>query len=103
MDKPAMTAEKALLELEPILYNIIYGLKTVGAIQTAMTEGKNDMSDYPDALYYVWSHLTEEAEAALKLIHTADNHREERERLIERLRQMPSFGEVIRQMEKEKK
>ncbi len=99
MNKPTMTAETAMFELEPILYSIIYGLKTIGAIQTAMAEGKNDMSGYPDALYYVWSHLTEEAEAALQLINTAATRHSERERLIEELRNMPTFGEAIRQAE----
>jgi len=39
MHKPNMTAEEALMELEPILYSITYGLQAVGAIHTAIAEG----------------------------------------------------------------
>lgn len=99
MHKDRLTAEESLLDLEPILYSITYGLQAIGAIHTAMAEGKNDMSSYPDALYYVWSHLTEEAESALQIINTAATCPSERERLIEHLLSMPTFGEAIRQAE----
>ena len=97
MHKNRMTTEEALLELEPILYDIAYGVQAVGAIHTAMAEGHSAPEGFDNALYYVWEKLTEDAGKAAAIVNgTTENC--PAEPIIPA--DWPTFGEAVRRMEK---
>lgn len=97
MHKNRMTAEETLFELEPILYSITYGIQAVGAIHTAMAEGQSAPEGFYNALYYVWDKLTDDAGKAAAIVNGAT------EKCVAGPiipADWPTFGEVVRQMEK---
>ena len=98
MHKPNMTAEEALMELEPILYSITYGLQAVGAIHTAMSEGHSAPEGFYNALYYVWDKLTDDAGKAAAIVNGATEKHGAKPIIPA---DWPTVGEVVRQMERE--
>lgn len=100
MHKNRMTAEEALLELEPILYSITYGLQAVGAIHTAMVEGNAAPENFMDALYYVWDSLTNHAKEAVAIASGA-LEKPSAESIVPA--DWPTVGEAIRQAENSEK
>ena len=97
MHKNRMTEEEALMELEPILCSIADGVQAVGAIHTAMVEGHCAADGFYNALYYVWDKLTEDAGKAAAIVNGA-TEKHGAEPIIPA--DWPTFGEVVRQMEK---
>ena len=98
MHENRLTAEEALMELEPILCSIADGVQTMGAIHTAMVEGHCAADGFYNALYYVWDKLTEDTGKAAAIVNGA-TEKDPAGPIIPA--DWPTFGEVVRQMEKD--